>query len=266
MDMDTLAAIADRVRQTHPLVQNITNFVVMNTTANALLSAGASPAMVHSADEVEEFAGLASALVINIGTLSSEWAAAMKLAVGVATRRPIPWVLDPVGIGATTYRMRLASDLAAMGPTVVRGNGSEIITLSGSVAAQGRGVDSLHGSETALDAARTLAARTGGVVAVTGESDYVTDGDRLIRIDGGHELMPQVTGLGCTATALIGAFCAVEEDRMAATTAALAVLAAAGRYAGSLAEGPGSLPALLFDALHKLDRDLLAGNAAISEV
>lgn len=263
MDIEEAAAILGRVRTDHPLVHNITNFVVMNTTANALLSVGASPAMVHSTDEVEEFARIASALVVNIGTLSSEWAAAMKLAAAEAGRRGIPWALDPVGVGATRYRTNLASDLAAMGPTVIRGNASEIITLSGSIEARPRGVDSLHGSETAIEAARALATRTGGVVAVTGVTDYVTDGTRLLRIDAGHALMPMVTGLGCTATALIGAFAAVEGDALKATAAALASLGAAGRHAGERVDGPGSLMTALLDALHKLDGRMLADNATI---
>ncbi|MEW5423051.1 hydroxyethylthiazole kinase [Amorphus sp. 3PC139-8] len=264
MNIDDVADIVGRIRERQPLVHNITNFVVMNTTANALLSVGASPAMVHSTDEVEEFVRLASALVVNIGTLSADWAAAMKLAAGEANRRNIPWALDPVGIGATRYRTQLAADLVSLKPTTIRGNGSEIIALSGSVDARPRGVDSQHGSEAALDAARALAAQTGHVVAITGVSDYVTDGERLARIDGGHALMPKVTGLGCAATALIGGFLAVEPDPFRATTAALATFAAAGKHASDHVDGPGTLPPVLLDALHRLDRTMLAANASIS--
>lgn len=263
MSIDEAADLLHEVRTTHPLVQNITNYVVMNTTANALHAVGASPAMVHSCDEVEDFVRLSSALVINIGTMSSEWAAAMKLAAAEANRRSVPWALDPVGVGATRYRTALAGDLVALRPTVIRGNASEIITLAGSVEARARGVDSLHGSEDAVGSARELAAGTGGVVAVTGKTDYVTDGRRLARIEGGHALMPMVTGLGCTATALIGAFLATDADPFEATVAALATLGAAGKLAGERVDGPGSLQTALLDDLFRLDRAGLAANAAI---
>lgn len=242
------------VRERQPLVHNITNFVVMNNTANALLALGASPAMIHSSDEVEDFVAISQALVINIGTLYSEQIAACKLAVAKAKAVKVPWILDPVGAGATPYRRAVAGSLARLEPSVIRGNGSEILALTEQTqSGQGRGVDSLHGSEAALGAARQLAAGTGAVVAITGAVDYVTDGRKITAIENGHPLMARVTGLGCSATAVIGAFLAVERDTFAATVAALAVFGVAGEIAAERSPGPGTLQVALLDALYALE-------------
>ena len=253
INANTIWALLTAVREQQPLVHNITNFVVMNNSANALLALGASPAMVHSCDEVEDFVAISRSLVINIGTLYSEQIAACKLAVIKAHNVGVPWILDPVGAGATSYRRTAAAALTRLQPNVIRGNGSEILTLAQqSQTGQGRGVDSLHDSETAVEAARTLAAETGAVVAVTGVVDYVTDGARLVEIHNGHPLMARVTGLGCSATAIIGAFLAVERDPFMATMAGLAVFGVAGEIAAERARGPGSLQAALLDALYAI--------------
>ncbi|MCB1920989.1 MAG: hydroxyethylthiazole kinase [Candidatus Competibacteraceae bacterium] len=255
MQTDTYWTRFIAVREQSPLVHNITNFVAMNNTANALLAIGASPAMVHSMDEVEDFVAISQALVINIGTLYSEQVAACKLAAVSASAKNIPWVLDPVGAGATPYRRTVASALTRLKPNVIRGNGSEILTLTREQAlnGQGRGVDSLHDSNIALDAARQLATEIGSVIAVTGAVDYVTDGEQVMEIHNGHPLMTRVTGLGCSATAIIGAFLAVEPDALLATVAALAVFGVAGEVAAGWAAGPGSLQVALLDALYGLD-------------
>ena len=177
MNAEAIWILLTAVRERRPLVHNITNFVVMNNTANALLALGASPAMIHSSDEVEDFVAISQALVVNIGTLYSEQIAACKLAAMRAKAAGVPWILDPVGAGATPYRRAAAGALVRLTPSAIRGNGSEILTLAQQTqAGQGRGVDSLDGSETALEAARQLAAITGAVVAITGAVDYVTDG------------------------------------------------------------------------------------------
>ncbi len=245
------------VRAEAPLVHNITNFVVMNTTANALLAVGASPVMVHAAEEVEQMTAMARALVVNLGTLSPPWATAMRLAVARAGTAGTPWVLDPVGVGALAWRTGIAAELIRQQPAAVRGNGSEILALAGAAGAAGKGVDSRHDSAAAVDIARGLARATGAVVAITGRVDYVTDGERQVAIANGHPLMARVTGLGCTATALVGAFCAVEADRLAATAHALAVLGMAGEIAAERAAGPGSLQVGLLDALYTLDLDTI---------
>lgn len=263
MDIATLYAVIDRVRDRAPLVHNITNYVVMNNTANALLAFGASPAMVHSTDEVEEFAAISSALVVNIGTLSAPWIAAMRMAAATAARLGKPWVMDPVGAGATRLRTRTATDLLDLRPTVVRGNASEILAITGK-GAGGRGVDSLNTSHEAAGPAMALAAERGTTVAITGAVDLVTDGRRVVTITGGDPLMARVTGLGCTATALVGACLAVEKDAVLATAAALAALGAAGKAAAEVAGGPGSLQVALLDMLHALDADMLAAHASVT--
>ncbi len=254
MNAESIRALLQAVRTRQPLVHNITNLVVMNNTANALLALGASPAMVHSCDEVEDFVALSQALVVNIGTLYSEQIAAAKLAVARARTAGIPWILDPVGAGATPYRRAAARTLAHLRPNVIRGNGSEILALTQQAqSGPGRGVDSTDRSETAVEAARTLALETGAVVAVTGAVDYITDGKRLTEIHNGHPMMARVTGLGCSATAIIGAFLAVERDAFSATVAGLALLGVAGEMAAQQAEGPGSLQVKLLDCLYLLE-------------
>ncbi len=253
------------VREQAPLIHNITNFVVMNNTANALLAVGASPAMIHATDEVEDFVTVSQALVVNIGTLYSEQVAACKLAAARAKTVGVPWVLDPVGVGATPYRRAVAAALLRLGPNVIRGNGSEILTLAQHTpSGTGRGVDSLDASDAALAAARWLASESHTVVAITGAVDYVTDGARVAEIHNGHPLMARVTGLGCSATAVIGAFLAVEPEAFAATVAALAVFGVAGEVAAGWAAGPGSLQVALLDALYTLDEATLQAKLRVT--
>lgn len=265
MNADAIWSLLTAVRGRQPLVHNITNFVAMNNTANALLALGASPAMVHSCDEVEDFVALSQAVVINIGTLYSEQIAACKLAAIRARAAGIPWILDPVGAGATPYRRRAVEALVRLRPSVIRGNGSEILTLVRQTG-EGRGVDSLHSSETAVDAARMLAAETSAVVAITGAVDYVTDGTQVIAIANGHPLMACVTGLGCSATVIIGAFLAVEHDPFMATVAGLAVFGVAGEIAAEQAKGPGSLQVAILDALYGLEQGSLAQRLRLRDV
>ncbi len=257
-DAGHIAGVLAAVRSRNPLVHNITNYVVMNNTANALLALGASPAMVHAPEEVAEFVGISSALVVNIGTLSSPWVASMKLAIEAANAHQVPWVLDPVGVGATRFRNHTSADLVLMKPTAIRANASEIMALAGLAGAGTRGVDSTQGSDAALDAAQQLSRKTGAVVVVTGVVDHVTDGERLVSIANGHPMMARVTGLGCTGTALVGAALAVEHDRLLACAAGLAFLGVAGEIAAANSPGPGSLQMHLLDALYALDSQALA--------
>lgn len=258
---DTLRAL----RQHKPLVQNVTNFVAMDISANLLLAVGASPAMVHAESEVAEFLRLADALVINVGTLSTDWVDAMGRAAGEAELLGVPWVLDPVGAGATAYRSRVLDRLLRLKPTVVRGNASEILALAGSSGSKTRGVDSTASAESALDAAKKLARNRRGTVAVTGAIDYVTDGERLLAIDHGHPMMTRVTGLGCALSALVAATLSVVEDPLWASAHALAILGIAGERAADGAAGPGSFRVRLLDCLYALDETALA-NPRISEL
>lgn len=255
----TIAAI----RAKAPLIHNITNLVVTNTTANALLAIGASPAMVEGADEVESFVRAAAALVINLGTMNPDRAAAMRLAASAAQAGRIPWIMDPVAVGALAYRTQIARDLMDRGPTVIRGNASEILALS--VGSEGgKGVDSADPAEAAIQSARALARRTGAAIAATGATDYVTDGTRLAAIANGHPMMTRVTGLGCTATAIIGACLAVQSDALIAAAHGLAIIGVAGELAAERARGPGSLQLELLDALYNLDQQTLISRSRIT--
>jgi hydroxyethylthiazole kinase len=252
------------VRDGAPLVHNITNFVAMEVVANCLLALGASPAMVHAEDEVEDFVGIASALVINIGTLSPPWVVAMERAVLRANALGKPWVLDPVGCGATPYRTRTAAALAGLRPTVIRGNASEILALAGATSGPTRGVDSSHEASEAFAAGSALARELGTVVAITGAVDHVTDGERLLRVSNGDPAMTRVTALGCAASAVVGAFLAVEPEPLPAAASALAIFGLAGERAADGAAGPGSLRVRIVDELAALDQRGLASGVRIA--
>ena len=259
LDAATLWADLEAVRERAPLVHNITNFVVMNFSANALLAVGASPVMAHAAEEVRDMAGIAQALVLNIGTLEPAWIRSMQMALQTARARGIPVVLDPVGAGATPYRNTALGELIKTGaPSVVRGNGSEIMSVAG-LAATTRGVDSAASSNQAVDAAQALARDLGGVVCVSGADDHVVDAaGRWATLSNGHPWMTRVTGVGCSASALVGAFAAVQPDAWRATTAAMACLGVIGEMAVERTQaagaGVGRLQIELLDGLQLLDR------------
>ncbi|MDR9776666.1 hydroxyethylthiazole kinase [Rhizobium hidalgonense] len=262
--MTTPGAMLKAMREKPPLVQCITNYVAMNVAANVLLAAGASPAMVHAAEEAGEFAGIANALTINIGTLSTQWIDGMRAAAKAATSAGKPWVLDPVAHYATAFRRDAVASLLALKPSIIRGNASEIIALAGGES-RGQGVDSRDPVEQAEGSARWLAERQQAVVAVTGPVDFVTDGAQAVRITGGSALMPQVTALGCSLTCLVGAFAATAPNNLfGATVAALATFAIAGEEAALGAAGPGSFAWRFLDALHALDAETLDARARIS--
>ena len=250
----------EAVRSRAPLVHSITNLVVMNLNANVLLAAGASPVMAHAHEEVRDMVAIAQSLVLNIGTLDPYWVQSMKLALAAAKTKGIPVVLDPVGAGATPYRNQTLDELLAVGaPTVIRGNGSEIMSTA-NAAIKTRGVDSSASANDALDAARALAERTQGTVCVSGEVDHILDAQgRTARLSNGHVWMTRITGVGCSLTALIGAFCVVQPDAWRATVSAMALMSVAGEVAAEQAlaqgRGVGTMGALLLDALQLLGKD-----------
>ena len=247
------------VRERSPLVHSITNLVAINFNANVLLALGASPVMAHAHEELADMVGIAQALVLNIGTLDPYWIESMRLALAAASKRGIPVVLDPVGAGATSYRNESIELLLQTAfPTVIRGNASEIMSVAGA-AVQTRGVDSSAGTSDALGSAQALALRTAGVVCVSGKVDHVLDaGQRWARLSNGHEWMTRITGVGCSATALVGAFCAVQPDAWRATVSAMALLGVVGEVAAekvmARAGGVGSLQMALLDELQLMDR------------
>lgn len=254
---EVLSALIAAVRTQSPLVQNITNYVVMNNSANALLAIGASPVMAHWVREMEEMTAIAGALVINIGTLDDTWIEGMLAAGKAASRRGTPIVLDPVGAGATSQRTETALKIIEeCHPTLIRGNASEIMALV-DARVKSKGVDSCASSDDALASAKQLALETGSVVVISGQTDYITDGTQVYTVEGGHPSMTLVTGMGCTSSALVGAFAAVESNAMLAATAAMAVMSLAGERAVAYSRGTGSLQVNFLDELSNLTPDTL---------
>jgi hydroxyethylthiazole kinase len=265
--MISAAVTLRALREQKPLVHQITNYVVMNETANATLAIGALPVMAHAGEEVEEMTRLASSLVLNIGTLSAHWVDAMVLAGRTATARDIPVVLDPVGAGATQYRTATARRLLdIVGVTVLRGNAGEVATLVGAEA-EVRGVESIGAGVDPAELARTAARRLGVISSVTGPVDHVSDGERVLSVANGHELLATVTGTGCMSSALTGCFLAAKPtEPLEAAAEALAAFGVAAEDAARAADGPGTFHARLYDALYALDPATLDDRTRIGEL
>ena len=265
-DTDLLGSVIealDRLRATGPLVHCLTNDVVVNFTANALLAVGAAPAMVDIPEESGMFAGVAGGLLVNLGTPHAEQRAAIEAAVASAGEAGTPWVLDPVAIGALPVRTALAHRLRDARPTVVRGNASEVLALA-EAGAGGRGVDALDEVDAAAEVATRLAGTTGAVVAVSGPVDLVTDGARTARVANGDVLLTKVTGGGCALGAVMAAFAAESDDPFVATVAAVTTYTVAAELAAARAAGPGSFAVGFLDALASVSGDDLRVRARLS--
>lgn len=259
---ETAADLLSELQAGQPLVQCLTNAVVTNFTANVLLALGASAAMTDLPLEAGPFAGLASGVLVNLGTPHSEQRDAMHEAVAAARNAGTPWVLDPVAIGMLPVRTALAAELLLQRPTVIRGNPSEIIALAG-VGVGGRGVDSVDSAEDALHAGRLLAIEFGSIVAISGPIDIVTDGVTDVRLHNGTPLLTRVTGGGCALGAVIAAFAALSDDRLASTVAACVVYTIAAEQAAADAAGPGSFAAQFLDRLAGLTAETVLKLAVI---
>lgn len=261
--MDLITRIAedlDLVREKRPLIHSITNFVVMNETANATLCIGALPIMSHAIEEVAEMVGLAGALVLNIGTLTPDWVDAMVIAGKTANERGIPVILDPVGAGATSLRTesskRLLRDVKV---SIVRGNAGEVAALAG-IAAEVRGVEHVAAAEPPEVIALQFAGTYGCTVAITGVVDVVSDGIRSVRVSNGHVMLSRVVGTGCMSNVIVGAFAAVQPDRFVAALGGLTAFGVAGQIAAHVSgDKPGTFHTVLYDALYGLKAgDLLS--------
>lgn len=253
------------VRQKSPLVHNITNYVAMNNSANALLAIGASPVMAHAHSEMDEMVGIADSLVINIGTLDEYWSESMLKAAYSASVLGKPWVLDPVGCGATSFRNELLHKLLQFKPSIIRGNASEIKALAKTNETITKGVDSTEESKEALTAARIIAKEYQCVVCISGAKDIVLNEEQTFFLENGHPLMTKVTGLGCSSSAIIAAFAGIVKDKLRATTAAMALMGVAGELAQIKAEGPGTLQLHLTDKLYNITEEEFCGRVKISE-
>ncbi|MCL6269431.1 hydroxyethylthiazole kinase [Sansalvadorimonas sp. 2012CJ34-2] len=262
---ETLSNSLSRLRKNAPLVHSITNSVVMNNTANALLALGASPIMSDGIEEMAPMVELSGSLVVNIGTLNARTVMAMKFAASHAQTIKHPWVLDPVGAGATRFRLDTSQLLLEYNPSVVKGNGSEILTLFAGEQG-GRGVDSTHDDIKSLTQCAVQAARDHKtVIAATGETDIITDGHRVAYLKNGHPMMVKVTGSGCTCAALVGAFLATEDDPFHAAVAALACMSIAGQLACQNSRGPGSLQLNMLDELYNLSDETLMQHLSMED-
>ena len=256
-----LAAALDSYRRTAPLVHCLTNTVVTNFTANVVLASGAAPAMVDNPHEAAAFAAIAGGVLVNLGTPQEHTVAAMRLAAASAHTHSHPWVLDPVAAGAIEWRTQVAVELLTSRPTIIRGNASEILGLTGG--SGGKGVESTESSENALAAARALAQEYGAVVAVSGPTDYLTDGHRVVVLSNGVELMTRVTGVGCALGALMAGFAAVTSDALVAAAAATTLICLAAE--DSPKNGPGSFAVGLLDALSRISPQGLAKRVRLEE-
>ena len=253
------------LREKKPLIHNITNYVVMNYTANALLAMGASPVMAHAQNEVKDMVSFAGALVLNIGTLTDDWINSMIKAGQKALELGTPIILDPVGSGATPLRTNSAKNIIdSTKISVIRGNASEILSLRDDNS-KTKGVDSIHSVDEAAEAARTLAEEMNTTLAITGPVDLVTNGSQILRVSNGHSLMAYVTGTGCTATTAIGAFLAVDSDPLSATATALAYFGLAGEVAAETASAPGTFMVQMLDALYTITPQQLKERCRIEE-
>lgn len=246
------AELLTRIRTMHPLLHHITNFVVMNDTANATLGIGALPVMAHAKEEVAEMVSAAGALVLNPGTLTPEWVEAMLVAGKRANELGVPIVYDPVGVGATKLRNETGERfLRELRLSAIRGNSGEVGALAGAGGVV-KGVESIEGVKNPIQVAKSLAKKYHSTVAITGKRDFISDGERVMGVDNGHIMLTTITGTGCMATTMVGAFCAVEHDALVAATAALACYGLAAESAARRCKGPGSFRAALLDAIYHL--------------
>ncbi|HNQ63707.1 MAG TPA: hydroxyethylthiazole kinase [Syntrophorhabdaceae bacterium] len=260
--------ILNKIRDQKPLIHHITNFVVMNSTANVTLAIGASPIMAHAHEEVDVISTFSRALNLNIGTISPYWLDSMLIAGKVAGERGIPIILDPVGSGATPLRTEAAKRILSELPvTVIRGNASEILSLfTNENKIRIRGVDSLEKADTVRDGATRLAKELKKIIAITGEVDFITDGERDIEVHNGNPMLAVVTGTGCSATTAISCFCSVEKDPLVASACALGYYGLAGEEAALSACGPGSFQTALYDTLYNMAEETIMEKLKIKPV
>ncbi len=263
IDSESIISDLKLIRSQKPLVHNVTNYVSMSWVANGLLALGASPIMAHALEEVADLVQASKALVINIGTLSTPWIAGMKVALDAAIDLDIPVILDPVGAGATAFRTATARDLLVQGGvTVIRGNASEICALAGESSTT-RGVDSSLLTNAALNSAKRLHEEFGCTVIVSGQEDLILGEFAQARVYNGTAMMTRVTGMGCLASAVVGAFCAIQKDPTKAAANAMAYFGIVGERAANSATGPGSYSTLFLDLLSDLPYEAISKSLTV---
>lgn len=245
-----------RVQENTPLIHCVTNTVTKQIMANVLLAGGAAPAMVEGTTEAPLFSGIASALLINVGTFTAAESQLMLPCAKAAAQAGKPWVLDPVAVGPLPDRTRLAAELLAYKPAIIRGNASEILGLSqaagGPGESSGRGVESGDEVEVAIEAANFLAEHCGATIAISGPIDLITDGKTTVRCANGVPMLTKVTGAGCALGAYLAAFTATNESPLWSAASAHASYGIAAEQAATHSAGPGSFAQNLLDELYNL--------------
>lgn len=265
IDQTTIANTFTKLQQQRPVIHNITNLVVMQQTANALLALHCAPIMAHACEELQDITMLADALVINMGTIDAIWLNAMRQSVTVANQQKRPIILDPVGVGASRYRTEAALALLAHGQfDVICANSAEILALAGQ-SISSRGVDSDYQSDIAIEACHTLADKYHCIIVVSGENDLIISPNQQHIIHNGSPLMRHITGMGCTATAIIAACCAIEKNHQLSATTAMAIMGICGEMAASNCQGPGSFIAAFLDHLYLLTPNVIKKRLRLNE-
>jgi len=258
-----LWGLVEAIRDSAPLVHNITNLVVHNDTADAIAAVGGTQITLHNVEEARDAAAACAAIAVNLGTLNDAFLHCARDAVALAASLDRPWVLDPVAAGFTAYRSEAAREFLDLGPTVVKANASEVLALAGR-AHGGRGADSVHSVSAAADAASRMARRHGSIVVVSGSDDMITDGTRRAMVSNGRPVMGRMIGAGCMLTSVIGCFLAVSDRPFEAALAAVAYFDVAGELAAERAEGPGTFKPLFIDALYNLERGVFLERVRVS--
>jgi hydroxyethylthiazole kinase len=242
----------ESIRESKPLIHHITNWVTIYDCANMTRAFGALPVMAHAPEEAADMTGIASALILNIGTLTTELIDSMIIAATAANKKNIPVVLDAVGVGATPFRDEMAAKiLDSVLIDIIKGNYSEIAKLAGENA-QTRGVEATSIDADPKKVARDFANARSCVVAMTGAEDIISDGKRTFVVENGHESMGMIVGTGCMAASVIGSFAAVNEDYCDAAKDALCYFGIAGQLAAMNSNGPGTFKTYFYDEVSNL--------------
>lgn len=247
---ESIQSIVAQIKQNNPLVLNVTNHVTMDFIANGLLSIGASPIMSQSRYDVEELLSLVSSVVVNIGTLNDEFIDLCKHTCRVANTLNKPIILDPVGVGATTYRTQAAQHLVSTYDiAIIRGNATEIMALANTPHTQSKGVDTTNSTQQAIDSALSISNRFKSTIVISGQEDVVVKGNKIKQLYCGSPMMPLVVGTGCLLSAVVGAFHAIETDSFIAAQAATLFYGVCGELAALKAQAPGSFKIAFLDTL-----------------
>ena len=254
---EKLSCILKNIRLSKPVVHHITNFVTINDCANITTALGASPVMAYSKNEVSQMTALSNALVLNLGTPDFSRFDTVTLSGKTANRLNIPVIIDPVGIGATSFRQNgIKQLLKEVSPSVIKGNASEIKTLTGLEISKNKVIDSEERMDTAnIDIINAFAHSMNTIVAVTGKVDFITNGTQLIKIHRGTEMFTYISGAGCITSSVIGAFCAVEKDTFLATACAIYAINICGEKAAKECQGPADFKMKLINSLYNLHNE-----------